>query len=163
MKEVEEVWAELVNFPGYAVSNHGRVINLRTNVMLRPRRNSYGYTRVALRKDGTTHDVYIHHLVASTFITNYHRRVGVKHAGDNGDNHINNLRFQKGRRLGTVVRNPPKARARRIEVVETGMRFLTVESCANYIGGDVSSIYRVLRGERESHKGLTFRYQYEEQ
>jgi len=65
--------------------------------------------------------------------------------------------------LGTLVKKPKKAHSRRVKIIETGQVFLTVESCARYIGGDVSSIYRVLRGERISHKGLTFQYMYEEQ
>lgn len=158
----EETWAEVADFPDYAVSTHGRVMNVHTNVVLRPRNNSYGYTRVGLRKDGKTHDVYVHHLVAKAFIAGYRPGVQIRHADDNSNNHVNNLRFRRGVRLGTRTKNPPRARTRRVRIVETGMVFLSVESCARYIMGDVSSIYRVLRGERHSHKGFTFEYQYEE-
>lgn len=157
-----EVWAAVEEYPDYAVSTHGRVMNVHTNVMLRPRNNSYGYTRVGLRKDGRTHDIYVHHLVAKAFITGYHEGVQIRHVHDNSDNHVTNLRFRRGVRLGTLAKNPKKAKARRVKIVETGMVFLTVESCANYISGDTSSIYRVLRGERISHKGFTFEYHYEE-
>jgi hypothetical protein len=159
----DEVWAEVENFPDYAVSTHGRVMNVRTNVILRPRNNSYGYTRVGLRRDGRTHDVYVHHLVAKAFITGYYPGVQIRHAVDNSNNHVNNLRFRRGVRMGLVAKHPRKARARRIKIVETGQVFMTVESCASYINGDVSSVYRVLRGERVSHKGFTFEYLYEEQ
>ena len=159
----DEVWAEVEEFPGYAVSNTGRVMNLHTNYILRPRDNSYGYSRVGLRKDGQTHDIYVHHLVAKAFITGYHDGVQIRHQHDNSDNHVANLRFRRGVRMGTLVKRPRKAQSRRVKILETGQVFLTVESCARYIEGDPSSIYRVLRGERISHKGLTFAYQYEEQ
>ncbi len=159
----DEIWAEVEGFPNYAVSNHGRVMNVQTNYILRPRDNSYGYSHVGLRRDGRTYDLYVHQLVAKAFITGYRKGVRVKHAEENSDNRVNNLRFQKGVRLGTLVRRPKPARSRRVKIVETGMVFLTVESCANYIDGDASSIYRVLRGERISHKGFTFDYVYEEQ
>jgi hypothetical protein len=157
-----EVWVEVEGFPGYAVSNRGRVMNRETNYILRPRDNSYGYSRVALRKDGKTHDVYVHRLVAKAFITGYHDGVQIRHKQDNSDNSVNNLRFRRGERMGTLVKRPKKAQARRIRIVETNQVFLSVDSCAKYIDGDASSIYRVLRGERETHKGFTFEYHYEE-
>ncbi|QCG77558.1 HNH endonuclease [Microbacterium phage DizzyRudy] len=158
----EEVWAEVAGFPDYAVSTHGRVRNVRTHAVLRPRNNSYGYTRVGLRKDGKTHDLYVHHLVAKAFITGYYPGVQIRHANDNSDNSANNLRFRRGVRMGRLRSQPQRARARKVRIIETGEVFLTVENCAKYIGGDVSSIYRVLRGERVSHKGLSFEYYYEE-
>lgn len=158
----EEKWAEVEGFPNYAVSNLGRVMNVHTNAILRPRDNSYGYSRVALRRDGKTYDRYVHHLVAKAFIMEYKAGTQIKHAQDNSDNHVMNLRFKKGKRLGPLNRNHTRTKARRIRIVETEQVFLTVESCAEYIDGDVSSIYRVLRGERHSHKGLTFEYLYEE-
>ena len=51
---------------------------------------------------------------------------------------------------------PP--RVRRVMVNESGMVFRTIGDCAEYIGGHPSSIYRVLRGERPSHLGYTFKY-----
>lgn len=158
-----EVWAAVEEFPDYAVSTFGRVMNLRTNTILRPRNNSYGYTRVGLRRDGRTFDVYVHHLVAKAFITGYHEGVQIRHEHDNSDNHVANLRFRRGARMGTLTKRPVRAKSRRVKIVETGMVFLSVESCAKYIDGDASSIYRVLRGERASHKQHTFEYVYEEQ
>ncbi len=158
-----EQWTEVEGFPGYAVSNLGRVMNTTTNYILRPRDNSYGYSRVGLRKDGKTYDVYVHHLVAKAFILGYRKGVSIKHEKENSDNHVMNLRFMAGARLGSLNRTPKKVKARRIRIVETKEVFLTVESCADYIDGDVSSIYRVLRGERLSHKGFSFEYMYEEQ
>lgn len=160
---VDEAWTEVEDFPGYAVSTHGRVMNLRTNAILRPRNNSYGYTRVGLRRDGRTHDVYVHHLVARAFISGYYPGVQVRHHSDNSDNSVTNLRFRRGARMGHLNKRTQRAVSRRIRIVETGEVFLTVENCAKYIQGDPSSIYRVLRGERISHKGLTFEYYYEEQ
>lgn len=157
-----EIWVEVEGFPGYVVSNHGRVMNRETNYVLRPRDNSYGYSRVALRKDGKTHDVYVHHLVAKAFITGYHDGVQIRHEKDNSDNHVNNLRFRRGVRMGTLVKRPIRAKARRIRIVETGQVFMSVGSLAAYIDGDESSVYRVLRGERDHHKGFTFEYHYEE-
>lgn len=163
MIEIEEVWAEIEGFSEYAISNLGRVKNLRHDRLLTPRPNSYGYQRVALYRDGERHDLYVHRLVAAAFIDGYIKRYRVRHNDLDGENnHVYNLRFASGQRLGRLVRNVRRPIYRRLRVVETGMIFKTVEDCANYIGGDPSNIYRVLRGDRDSHKGYTFEYYYEE-
>lgn len=43
-----------------------------------------------------------------------------------------------------------------VVINETGDRFRTVEECANFLQTHTSAIYRVLRGERLSHRGVTF-------
>lgn len=159
---IEEFWAVIEDFPDYAISTHGRVFNLKFDSELRPRNNSYGYLRVTLRREGVSHEYYIHHLVAKTFVTGYHDKIQIKHHdGDNGNNKVDNLRFLKGKGLGQLRRKHDSPNYRRIRILETGMIFRTVEDCARYIQGDPSSIYRVLRGDRNSHKGHTFEYIYE--
>lgn len=145
-------------FPDYAVSNLGNVMSLRYDRILTPRPNSYGHHRVVLYRDRVPHDVYVHHLVAAAFTTGYEPGMQVRHRDDDrGNNEVSNLRFP-ARGLGQLVRNPPEARARRVSIIGMNLTFRSVEDCAAYIGGDPSSIYRVLRGERLSHKGYTFEY-----
>ena len=156
---IEEIWAEIVDYPDYAVSNHGRVKSIRYNRILNDRINSYGLHRVTLYRDKEPKDFYVHHLVAQAFITGYIPGLRVMHHDDNhSNNYADNLRFRDGQRMGTLVRNPKQPKERRILVKETGMIFRTVQECADYIGGWPSSIYRVLRGERPSHLGYTFHY-----
>ena len=153
----DEQWATIDGFPDYAVSNLGRVMSLRYNALLAPRPNSYGHHRVVLYREKVGYDLYIHHLVAAAFTTGYRPGMQVRHRDmDKGNNEVTNLRFP-GRGLGQLV-HPAAPRARRVQIVETGMIFRTVEDCAGYLGGDSSLIYRVLRGERRSHKGYTFAY-----
>lgn len=155
----EEVWAEIDGFPDYAVSSLGNVKSLRYDRLLGHRPNSYGQHRVALYRDGQRYDVYIHHLVAAAFTTGFAPGVRVKHHdADKGNNDVYNLRFAKGKGLGQLIKTPPKAKYRRVKIVENGLIFRTIEDCARYLGGDSSSIYRVLRGERDTHKGYTFEW-----
>lgn len=153
-----EEWAQIEGFPDYAISNLGRVMSLRYDRELTPRPNSYGYNRIVLYRDRERYDLYIHHLVAAAFTTGYTPGTRVKHIQDNSDDNVRNLKFARGVRVGQLVRNPPAPIARHVQIVETGEVFRTVEDCASYLGGDPSSIYRVLRGERRSHKGYTFGY-----
>ena len=48
--------------------------------------------------------------------------------------------------------------ARKVRVIETGEVFDSAIACADSINGDYSHIYKVIKGERKSHKGLTFEY-----
>lgn len=155
----EERWSQIDGFPDYAVSSHGRVVSLRYDQELKPRVNSYGGMRVVLYRDKVRHDYYVHHLVAAAFIDEYELGSHIRHYdGNNSNNDVYNLRFPYGRRMGQLVKNPPRPTTRRVRIVESGMVFGSVEACARHIGGDPSSIYRVLRGDRLSHKGYTFDY-----
>ena len=46
----------------------------------------------------------------------------------------------------------------RVEIIETGEIFPSVLECARVIGGDDSTIYKVINGERNTHCGLHFRF-----
>lgn len=160
---VDEIWAEVKGFPDYAVSSHGRVKNLKFDRVLRQTTTSYGKRQVMLRRDGVVYGKYVHRLVAEAFITEFTDDVSIRHHdGDGGNNLVTNLRFRRGRRLGRMVTKPPKAVYRRLRVVETNQIFRTVHDCARHLKTDPSTIYKVLRGEREHHLGLTFEYYFEE-
>jgi hypothetical protein len=156
---IEEKWAEIEGFPDYAVSNHGRVKSLRFNRLLKPRGNSYNLLRVTLYQDRKHKEFYVHHLVAAAFIDGYIPGKQVRHRdAGNDENNVYNLKFQQGQRMGRLISDPPAPRFRRILVEETGMIFDTIHDCAEFLGAQTSSIYRVLRGERPHHLGYKFRY-----
>lgn len=159
MGALEEEWAEILGFPNYAVSNYGRVWNVQTDRILRLRQNSYGYMRVALMKDGVPWEKLVHQLVAEAFITGYYPGVTIRHADDNNsNNHVNNLRFRGGARLGVLRRDAPPPRYPYVIVVETGQVFVNAAECARAFGCPTSSIQRVLRGVRPNYKGYTIQY-----
>lgn len=155
----DEQWAQIQGFPNYAISSLGRVKSLRFDRILTPRINSYGQNRVVIYREGERHDLYVHHLVAAAFTTGWKSGIHIRHADeDKSNNDVYNLRFAAGRRMGQLVKKPHYPGVRRIRIVGTTHVFRTVEDCARYLGGDPSSIYRVLRGDRLSHKGYQFEY-----
>lgn len=168
---VEEHWVEIEGFPNYAVSNRGRVVNLETDMVLTQRPHEKGYMRVALYNRGARRDIYVHQLVAKAFFARFRHGEHIEHVnGDHSDNRPENLRKRKqriaeihealeSRRLQMVTDEAYRAWGKRVMILETGDTFRTVRDCANYIGGDYSSIYRCLRNERGSHMGYTFEYQ----
>lgn len=166
---MRETWVEVEGYPNYAVSDHGRVLNLERDRVLTPRPTGLGTLRVALSRMGVVTDHFIHHLVVQAFYGPLEPGSQVIHYDDDKTNNKpENLRIRKrSKRQPTMSmpEEPPFMPDRRwgtpVQIIETGAIFRTVRDCANYIGGDYATIYACLRGERQSHRGNTFRY-YEE-
>jgi len=73
MNESKEQWKRITNFPGYEVSDMGRVRSKKRGKMklLKQHSNGKGYLQVSLRKDSKTHRKSVHHLVAQEFLLYY--------------------------------------------------------------------------------------------
>lgn len=157
---MEVIWGEVVGFPDYAVSNYGDVCNLRFDTMLKPRQNSYGYMKVALRRDGETYERLVHQLVAQTFMGGWYEGCAVIHDDrDNSNNFVENLIIRgELANIGDMRARRQEISFRRLRVCETGQTFRTVDAAAQYLRCDRSSIYKVLRGERDTHLGYTFEF-----
>lgn len=92
--EPGEVFVQIAEFPGYFISNFGRVWSDKMGGrMLRPRvRNEY--LSVTLYKDNVTTSKLIHRLVAKAFVPNPENKPSVDHIdGDPQNNMVTNLRF----------------------------------------------------------------------
>lgn len=156
---MQEVWVEIEDYPNYAISNMGRVLNIQRNTVLMPRPNREGHLRVSLSNGGIVRDFYIRRLVAAAFFIDYDPRHQVIHWDDDKENNtVNNLRLRKQFDEGEYESPRRKLIGQRVEVIETGDVYRTARDCARYIQGDYGSIYACLRGERSSHMGFTFRY-----
>lgn len=97
---------KLPAFPGYSVSDDGRVWSEKpwrgtSGRWLRPSTDGGGYQCVDLCVDGTKHDVRIHRLVAFTFLgAPPVPGLEVRHLdGNPANNHVSNLKW------GTAVEN----------------------------------------------------------
>ncbi|QFG10214.1 homing endonuclease [Arthrobacter phage Egad] len=164
---MSETWMEIEGFPSYAVSNYGRVVNVRTDQLLSPRPNSRGYLRVRLANEHhELREFYIHKLVSKAFWNFSYEDQTIHYDGNIQNNHATNLRLRKRERMETGSRplqGGETEEYRRqwgqpIRIVETGEVFRTVRDCASYINGDYSSIYACLRGDRSTHRGYSFTY-----
>lgn len=164
---VSETWVEVEGYPSYAVSNYGRVMNVHTEQLLSPRPNAGGYLRVRLADpDHRLRDFYIHKLVGQAFWNFAMEDQTIHYDGDTQNNHATNLRLRKRARRDFSSRPLDEGESHeykrqwghRVRIVETAEVFRTVRDCADYIGGDYSSIYACLRGDRKSHRGYSFEY-----
>ena len=92
----EEIWKEIAGFPNYAVSNRGRVMNLKSGKVLKNKLNANGYKDVGLYNgDGTKRKyVMVHRLMAQAFIPNPDNLSQVNHIDENKcNNDVSNLEW----------------------------------------------------------------------
>lgn len=164
---MSETWVEVEGYPTYAVSNLGQVMNVHTGQILSPRPNDRGYLRVRLADDEhRLREFYIHKLVGRAFWNFSMTDQTIHYDGNVQNNNATNLRLKK--RVRQVMATTPlkegsekeykRQWGQRIRIIETEQVFRTVRDCADYINGDYSSIYACLRGDRKSHRGLSFEY-----
>lgn len=98
-----EKWKDIDGFPGYQVSNEGRVRSYRTyhrimaetSHILRPRVNPNGYEIATLYDEyGRPHQVSVHRLVATAFLPNSDPSLVVDHLDYNKtNNNVRNLEW----------------------------------------------------------------------
>lgn len=93
----EEIWKEIAGFEGlYAVSNKGKVMNLKSGKVLKNLVNTHGYARVGLcNGNGTKRKmIRVHRLVAQAFIPNPNNLPYVNHIDEcKTNNDVTNLEW----------------------------------------------------------------------
>lgn len=154
----KESWRPVDNFDNYLVSTEGRVQNRTTGRILRDTNNN-GYRAVVLINEDGRFTKKVHRLVAQTFIGDIPLGYDVAHIdNDKENNHVENLEIITH---GDNIRNAHRdglCLSHRVEVVETGEVYPSLNSCARAIGGRQGAISNVLAGRQRRHLGYTFRY-----
>lgn len=154
-----EIWKPLKNFPSYNGSTEGRIMNIRTQRILKTFADSKGYTKVCLRKNNQQYTVRVAKVIAETFLGE-HPGMDVSYKDLDPTNIcVDNLEwctrsevirksFERGGRV--------PSRSIPVRVIETDDIFRSVNECARSIGCDKSEILRYLNGKRTSVKGYHF-------
>lgn len=88
---MEEIWKLVDEFPGYEVSNLGRVKRTETNRIIRFY-DKGGYVKVQMFNNGTQKKPSVHRLVAVAFIPNPGNKPDIHHIDhDKTNNRVDNL------------------------------------------------------------------------
>lgn len=162
---MKEVWKNISAFGGiYEVSSCGRVrskprhytsssgktVN-KCGATLSQHSSVDGYKKVRLSYNGVGKDVFVHRLVAKTFIPNPDNKPQVNHIdGDKSNNRISNLEWvtagENQKHSYRVLGRVPHGGKPRIPVmcVETGMVFPSISDAAKSVGADKKNLSAVL-------------------
>lgn len=163
-----EVWKAIKGWEHkYEVSNHGRVRNILNGKLLPQHDNGVGYKKVHLWRNGIGEtSVYVHRLVADTFLVDRGLKTEVNHVdGNRSNNNAGNLEWvtSSENTKHAVYRGSLCAwgnKARPIEAINLKTKekimFATISEAERTIGS--RHITDVLKGKRIQCKGYTFRY-----
>lgn len=90
-----EIWKPVVEYEGlYEVSNLGNVYSYKSDRNLKQSKDSNGYIRISLYKDGKATGTLVHRLVAEAFIPNPNNYPIINHKDENpSNNDVENLEW----------------------------------------------------------------------
>lgn len=172
---MRERWRNTKDFPGYRVSDQGRVRSFRNGKpkIMTPQTQRLGYIYVPLTRDGKQHKGYIHRLMAKAFIPNPENLPEVNHInGRKDDNTLDNLewcdragnmRHARETGLWDVERMAAISREvcrRPVYCYELDILFDRCADAADYFDVDRSTITMACR--KKSHYAVGYHFCYEE-
>lgn len=181
MEEEKEIWKDISGCPGYQVSNIGRVKSIERKVklkngsirtirerILKPEKNSGGYFRVKLCKNGKEKSVLVHRLVADAFLTNHLNLPQINHRNEiKEDNRVDNLEYcdakynsnygTRNERMAKTLTNHPK-KSKQVKCLETGIVYLSLGDIQRKFGFSQSNICKCCNGKRNTCGGYHWRY-----
>jgi hypothetical protein len=154
-----ETWKPLKNFPSYNGSTEGRIMNIRTQRILKTFVNSQGYELICLRKNNKQYTVKVGRVIAETFLGEHPGMdVGYKN-GNRSQNNISNLEWrtrQETIRAAFESGNKIPSRQIAVRVIETGVTYSSIRACAKDLGCCQSDISRCLQGKSKQVNGYHF-------
>jgi hypothetical protein len=163
-------WNDVAGYEGYKVSENGEIISMLGE---QPKKmsifkNGKGYPRVGLMKNGKQKQVFVHRLVATSFIGEVKEGFSVNHKnGDKKDNRLSNLEIvsqsYNQRHSNYVLNNSVKP----VKCIELGTNFELAEfksiTAASILTGiEDTSIYRCCVGQRNKAGNYKWEYVKEE-
>lgn len=155
---LKEEWKDIKDWEGYyKISNLGRVLSVKSNVVKSLDVNSCGYLRTQLCKNGVSCKRFVHRLVAEHFIDGYFDGAVVNHKDFNKDNNsIDNLewvtRSDNSKHAYVGNRQPGSFKDKPYKLVYSNgleIHFKNISECAKSIGFCKNSLYNYIN----NHKG----------
>ena len=154
-----EVWKPLRNFPSYNGSSEGRIMNIRTQRIMKTFKNDNGYIQVCLRKNNKQYTVKVARVIAETFLGEHPGMDVVYKNGDRSDVCVDNLEWRTRQEvIRRAFERGTKIPSRQIpvRVIETGEVYNSIRACARDIGCYQTDICKYLSGSIQQVKGYHF-------
>lgn len=162
---MDEVWKDIDGFPGYQVSNLGKVQNKKTGHVLKQVVGRDGrYLSVYLTNGETENTQRVHRLVAKAFLGDHPNLVVNHKDGNRRNNNLNNLEWctageNNRHAIKTGLNYPGAYQKKPVRILETGEIFDGITECADATGCDFRNIHSALNySGRHSVNGLHFEY-----
>lgn len=166
---MEEIWKDIKGYEGlYQISNLGRVKSLgngksRKEKILKPRKNSAGYLRVMLCKEGKIKDFYIHRLVANTFLSNPNNYTQINHKNEiKTCNYVSNLEWCTAKyniNYGSHNESVRKAqKCKKVICIETNVTYESIREASRQTGIHQWSISNCCNGKRNTAGGCHWKF-----
>lgn len=91
---VVETFVKIEGFENYEVSNLGKVRNIKSGKILKPQPDKDGYLRLGLYENNKKKKLFLHRIIATTFIDNPEGKPCVNHIDENKlNNDLSNLEW----------------------------------------------------------------------
>lgn len=89
------IWKDIPGYEGlYKINNLGEIWSIRKNIIMKGGLTGFGYKNIILTKNKHKYQVYVHKLVAETFIPNPDNKPQVNHIdGNKLNNELDNLEW----------------------------------------------------------------------
>ena len=155
-----EIWKDEPGFPGYQVSNAGRV---RSFYRVLAPDSVKGYYRVRLYRNGRVYRIFIHRLVAMAFVPNPDGLPQINHKNEiKTDNRAENLEWctaKYNNAYGTGRERAAKSRSKAVGQYTTGgILVATYDKIKDAREKYGSHIFSVLAGKRKTAGGFVWKY-----
>lgn len=160
-----EKWNVIIDYPGYEVSNMGRVRNSRKQILKSALRPNTGYEYVVLRNGNKTYHANIQRLVAMAFIPNPQNYPIVNHKNEiRTDNRVENLEWCTASYNAKIS---SKIKKRCLPVLQFDMnhnliaKYSSIHEAAERMGNRncATNICACLRGREKSYKKFIWQYE----
>ena len=156
---MKEIWKDCKGYPGYQISNLGRVWSVKRQRYLKGCYDKYGYIKVCLTaKNGKTKTERIHRLVALAFLDNPNNYPQVNHKDENKQNNcVDNLEWcdaKYNNNYGTRTKRISKP----VYCVELDRVFDGASQAARELNIDNSDIGKCCKGKLKRAGGYIWEY-----
>ena len=154
-----ELWIEV--YPGYKVSNFGKIVSIKRNKLLKLNTDKNGYLCVGITVNGKRKLKKIHRLVAKAFLSDYSDSIQVNHKDENKANNIvTNLEMCNNKYNCTYGSRRTKLAKPVLQFTLDGILIKEWESIREInrtLGYAQASIIACCKGQlKDSHTGKTY-------